>query len=623
MIPVLNQFGKQAVINNEPLWEKTLADTELQGYDDLYVTFGGERIPMWDYIEKFCRIKDQKTSQIVAFKLNSGQIELYKAMCRCKRERGKVRLNVGKGRQMGSSTLFSAIGWCNTVFYPGRSCGIIADTEEHGVNLLETYKTFYKTSPEYIKNELKKRECANNSKKLAFDYGSAGISSFSVLVAGNDNDNAGVSMHFTTLHESEVAIWPNPISTLSKMEQGVSKADEGSIIIRETTARGPNEWKEIYESGKFGRGSFVSIFLGWYMHEIYKERYDGHDLLPYEEMLMKKHGCSLEQCQFWRTTFEDCGQSYTQMAQEYPADDIEMFKATSTNIFNAEIIANRKEEIAKEKPPKRGYFTYSPEFSPDGNYITLRDIRWFDSPNGSISIYMAPEDGHPYVLCNDPAKGGRDYHASIVCDNSNMRQVAVFHAQGQRCDIDEASYQSYLLLHYYEVGGFDETGKSLKSVSVNRVGATGENNTTVELLRILQKLGIRNIPYQRDDLSEAGSIIAKLGYRTTVSNRQPMISDAQTIFRESAGRVITDYDTICEFETFQYQQSGRMGGEKAMAVGNAHDDLVMAYVGYCHSRGLFPVNVERKSLTEDGKPRFDPFSYMGKDKSKKGRFIEW
>ena len=220
--------------------------------------------------------------------------------------------------------------------------------------------------------------------------------------------------------------------------------------------------------------------------------------------------------------------------------------------------------MIKQKPLKVGFYKFETHFSEDGKRIELTNIRWLDSRNGNVKIYEEVIAGHPYVVSNDPALGGEDYYATQVFDNYTGKQVAVYHQN--KVDADDVAYQMYCLARYY-----------------NEAMITGETNTTSYLLEMCHKLGYRFI-YQDQDVEEIGTrYFNKYGFKTKQNNRQYMIDLFKIAFRENP-KIINDYETLCEMESFQVVMHTN-GKEKAEASGGSHDDLVMAACGFFLCRG--------------------------------------
>lgn len=584
MIPALDQMGNPILKDDgTPLMKATRADMELKGYDrDLGFWFRDPKTqaqrwyPLWRYMEAHERIATKRkdgAGGVSPFELNPSQISLYKAMCEMRREGKPIRINDGKSRQMGGSTFVAGVFFPLTAFVPGRKCGIVADVASHASGLFEKYTLLYETTPDYLKKNLRKR--AKNAYELTFDYGRGVSSSIKVLVQG---EGAGRSSTFDYLHESEIAFWGDIAGTCLALENTVGDTDMDSIIFRETTANGANEWKRMFDMGTQGRGMFKSVFMPWFMEGTYRMRYDGHTLTDREKELMDKHHLSLDQIQWWHSKWENAGQDDAKMAQEYPSDPTEMFASSGSGVFNSRIVSERKGELLGKRPLRRGYYLYSKSVSSDGGRIELSGIRWMEDPNGSVSIYKEPDPTHPYVMVNDPAMGGEDYWATQLIDNSDCSQCAAFHKRG--CDADEATFQSYCLYREY----FDRCG---------RVMVGGETNTTSYFVNTMKKLGVRDVYVDRDTEGFGGRLTANYGYKTKQTNRQGMIDDFVMAFRESGGTIVNDFDTICEIESFSYQRSGRAGKEKAMAESGAHDDLVMAYCGFFLMRRYYSAAVAR------------------------------
>ena len=590
-------------------WIKTPADTLLADCKELCFDFASRKFPVWQFIECYCRITD-KAGYPIAFKMNNAQIETYRLWEEQYSTLGYVRCNEGKGRQMGSSTLIHAFGWTWMVTHPGFRIGILADTEEKGKGLLQKYKFFYANCPSALKDELKKCESINSSTCLAFDFGNGIVSSVEVIVA---NENAGASKTFQMLHCSEVALWENIGPTLTALERTVGPV-KNTFIFRETTARGPNEWKQYYEAGKNRKGRFRSIFLAWWLHEDYVAPYDGHVLNEYERSL-RKMGVDLNHIQWWYQEYHDCHEDLFYMKQEFPSTEAEMWQSTSVNIFNVDLISARKEATDGVWAWKGNFEFDTPKYEGNevGSAIYLENPSIIPDEIGAVTVFEEPIEGHPYALACDPAKGGEDYYAVIVVDCSNDKQVASYHKK--KVDADQAAFQSYCLWLYYRKGG-------LQGDMENRVYVTGERNSTTYWLHMMGRLGAGPVSVDRQD-DENGSYMNHLGWRTTQTNRQNMIDSFKVGFRESEGRIVTDYETLCEMESFQYKKSGINQTEKAQAIGNAHDDLVMAYCGYfhCKARGDFECDVKRpKSMVNNH--RFNPFS-TGSKAERKDHFQEW
>ena len=535
----------------------------LKPYDSvLTISTTRGKIPVYKMIEEFLWIKD-KDARSVRFILNKDQVDLYKSMCEQKLSGRPIRVNILKARQKGFSTFIAGLIFVKTIFTPGQSAAIVADISDHARILFEKYQFFYENLPE----ELKLKIIKSNVQELVVEHKNHLRSSIRVTVQGNAS---GRGATYQMLHLSECAFWDNLGSTLTSLLQTVSSENMESMIFLETTANGANEYKLRWDRDVSGKTPFISKFYPWFTTEDYKAKYIyDFDKPKWLVEYAEKYNLSEAQVVWLYNKWEELSEDLSALRQEFPSNPIEAFITSGNSVFNVELLQNRKEEIMHNLPREQGFFSYSKTSSADGR-ITISDVKFLESRFGEIKIYKEVNPLHPYVICYDPAVGGEDYNAMHVFDNYTGEQVATYHKN--RCDVDECVYQMYCLGKYY-----------------NNAMATAEQNNGPYTLQLLAKCGYPFI-YQDQQIEDIGTrFINKYGYKVTTINRSPMIQMFAIAFRDNP-KIINDYETICEMESFQNVQTGRTKDgkpvEKAQAVGGKHDDLVMAACGYYLCRDL-------------------------------------
>lgn len=572
MIPILDGRNKPT-----GKFQRTLADELLPEYDEdlaVIVKDGEEEmvVPVWRFIERHLRLKDKK-GRFRPFEINRAQCQLYIAICKRKRRGKGMRFDILKARQLGFSTFIAALFFTMTVLVPNQTTVIVADTAEHATNLFRKYKFYYANLPQFLKDKLP--TLASNAKELIIDYGMGQTSIIRVLVQG---ESAGRSDTCQYLHLSEVAFWQDIVDTSTSILNTVDDGNPDSIIFYETTANGVNDYKTMWDDDVVsGDDGFEALFYPWYMEPGYRADYWGFDLFDWERKLVDELHLDLSQIAWYRVQYNKMRGNLPKLRQEMPSTPVEAFITSGSSVFNMELLLERKAEIMRSPQPKRGFFQFRKSVSQDGGVINVTEARWVDSEVGSVRIYEEPKPGHPYVVNNDPAMGGDDYFATVVVDNSNGRQVATFHKN--KCDADEAAYQSLLLARHY-----------------NGALLSGETNTTAYLLKLARKCGYRFIYQDQDYEALSGRYQDKLGYKTKQTNRQGMINTFAEAFRDDPS-IISDYATICEMESFQVVRSkaseyGGLPKEKAVATGGSHDDLVMAMCGFFLCRGAQRATVD-------------------------------
>ena len=546
------------------------ASERLSGYDSVItIKTRAGLVPVYKVIEKFLWIQDADGNR-VPFILNSDQVDLYARMCEQKLKGRPIRANILKARQKGFSTFIAAMIFVLTIFQAGRSATIVADIAGHAEGLFEKYIYFYNNLPD----EMKPTRLKSNAKELSVTYGGGkAISKISIAVQGDSAGRSGTNQY---VHCSECAFWDDMTGTTTSLFQTVDSTNIDSMIFLETTANGVNDYKVRwdFDFAKGEEGTFLPCFYAWFTTERYrvKEWQLKQDVIyPKEiEEYRDKYHLDEYQMQWLLDKYNEFHGDIDHLRQEFPSNPVEAFITTGSSVFNSELLRKRKEELLTFKPAKRGRFQYRVEVSQDGKKITISNVSWVDGEYGVVKILKDVESGHPYVLCNDPAQGGEDYYAVQVFDNYTGEQVATYHRN--KVDADDCAYQMYCLAWYY-----------------NEALITGETNTTSYLLEICARCGYRRM-YQDQDVEDlTGRYINRYGYKTKQNNRQYMIELFAIAFRDNP-KIINDYETICEMESFQYVKSKSANKNndfkgKAQATGGEHDDLVTAAMGFYLCRG--------------------------------------
>ena len=590
----------------------SIADERLAGYEkdlyiELYFTIRNEatgkdervkkKIAVWKFIERFLHIRT-KDGPTIKFILNEEQVDLYKEICEQRRAGKPVRLNILKARQIGFSTFIAALYFCLVIFVPNRRAIIVADTAEHATNLFDKYKLFYEMLPKELQVPTKK----SNAKALVVDYGGGSTSEIKIVCEG---DNAARSDTAQFLHNSEAAFWSELNNTMASLNQVVSVTNKDSFIIFETTANGYNEYKTLYDKHVTGESSYKALFYPWWGHKDYQEPYRGFELMPHEQKLIDELHLTYEQIAWYRLQFDSVGENLDKLRQEHPSTPSEAFIGTGNCAFNLDLIHQRKDELHALKDTfKKGFWVYKHTHNVDNSKIKVSDIKFVESKFGAWTIYKDVESGHPYVMNCDPAMGGKDYYAVQVINNYTGEQVAVYHCN--RTNDDEVAYQMYCMAEHY-----------------NHALVSSETNTTIYILQILHKCGYDFIYKENDFETISDRYVDKFGYKTKQTNRNAMISMFKEVFSHNY-KCINDYATLCEMENFQIVRNESTHKEKALAIGDNHDDLVMAFAGCLYVRNeqeFTPKNLMNTKFFND-EDKFSPF-YEKPKKKVKGVYQVW
>ncbi len=517
------------------------------------------------YIEEFLKIKT-KDSEIIPFKLNKPQLKLYDLLKR-QSEAGKPqRVIILKARQMGFSTLTEAILFKRTATKANVNSGIIAHKDDATTNLFNMSKLFLEELPEQLKPKTK----ASNAKEIIFDdrEGNGLRSKVKCMTAGGDG--IGRSDTFQNLHLSEVSSWTHAKEILDGLLQAVPNKPNTLIII-ESTAKGYDYFKELWDKACDGENDFEPLFCAWWELDEYRLPCGELELTEEEQELKKLYNLDNEQIAWRRWCIRNsCGNDVNTFKQEYPSCPEEAFLASGECIFDKDIIVS---QIEHNRPLisgwKRGEFEYKKTMHPvkneKGEVVAIdkriSDIKFIEKENGLITIHEEPSvkrnadneiiAKRRYTIGGDTAGLGLDYYTAKVVADDTQETVATL--RKQRIDEDKYADQVYCLGKYYHDA---------------LIGL--ETNYSYAPTKELVELDYPNL-YQRKRYETTTREIQKVfGFETNRLTKPIILQSLVTTMRENVAAEC-DIATLREMLTFVRKENGKQEAQEGY-----HDDLVMA-----------------------------------------------
>ena len=462
-----------------------------------------------------------------------------------------------KGRQQGFTTVITAIQLSFAIVRKNFAGFTMADRADNTAAIFnDKARVVYDRLPE----RLKPSEKFNSKNEIFFDKLN---SSWRVATATAD---VGRSRTLNFVHFSEVAFYE---CSLSDLQAGIGQAITADAIqVYESTARGFNQAKELWDSG-----SCHNLFYEWWRSEEYRsneyEYLDSTDSWLIErQKLLFELGCDREQVAWYSKKYA----SYLDKSlikQEYPCTPEEAFLASGKSMFDMDALTNQLARLAEVKNSRVGYFEYERKTSviktEDGDdevEYTLENIRWREDAGGYITIHDEPEvktDGRgnviglaPYVIGGDTAGSGEDYFTAKVVHNMTGKTAATVRVQ--RIDEDTYAEQLYCLgMMYHE---------ALIGIEINY----SRHPTRV----LAEKYSYPNL-YMREKLDGiTKKTVLDYGFETTPKSKPIIINELVSWFRDNPTLEV-DRETLKEMSVFVKKDHGRME-----AIDGFHDDLVMA-----------------------------------------------
>lgn len=504
-----------------------------------------------EYLIEMCFVIVDKEKKTSPFFLNDVQHDFIGRLNTAIREFNEgIRLNlrflVLKGRQQGFTSVITGYQLAATITRKNFEGFTAADEDTNSSTIFENKGKYpYMALPDSIKPT----EKYNNRKQFLFDKLH---SSWEVKTASK---NMGRSRTINFFHGSEVAFWKDGISGV---QAGLGEAlTKDAIQIYESTANGYNEYKELWDSGKW-----ENCFYEWWRTDEYRTKFESeHRREEFIQSVKTGSEWIWTRCRWLAEKSLEWEQIYwyynkwfgyidsNLIKQEYPCTAEEAFLSTGECIFNQETIVARidyLERLYKEKKPVRGSFT----FQYVNDHFVQNSIKFIPDDSGPITIYEHPEPRVPYVDGGDIAEGGADYSAGQLLNNITGNQAAVWHG---KTDTDLFAKQMYCLGKYYN--------NALIAIETNFDLHPVKELTRLHYHRQFRREVIDKITNEKQE---------KYGFHTSTITRPVIIDELKIVVREHIG-LINDIPTLREMLTFVKNDNG-----KPEAMQGKHDDLIMA-----------------------------------------------
>lgn len=268
------------------------------------------------YAGKCLRIRT-KAGAVAPLALNRAQAYLHGRLEDQKRETGKVRALVLKGRQQGISTYLGGRFYHRATHSRGVRVFILTHEQDATNNLFGMVERYHEHCPPLVKPATG----AANAKELYFDRLDSG---YAVGTAGTKS--VGRSQTIQLFHGSEVAFWPNAPTHFAGVVQAIPDLPETEIVLESTANGVGGEFHERWQQAEVGIGDYIAVFIPWFWQEEYRRPApDGFTLDDEEQDYAAAHGLTVEQMAWRRAKIAELKDPVL-FKQEYPATAAEAFQ---------------------------------------------------------------------------------------------------------------------------------------------------------------------------------------------------------------------------------------------------------------------------------------------------------
>jgi len=268
-----------------------------------------------------------KDGALKPFELNKTQKYLHSVVEKQRKEKGRVRIIVLKGRQQGISTYVEGRFYWKTTHLRGVGAFILTHEDKATETLFEMAQRFH----DNCMPQVKPKTGAQSSKALSFSSLDSG---YKVGTAGSKA--VGRSSNNQYFHGSEVAFWPHAETHAMGVMQGIPLLDDTEIFL-ESTANGiGNYYHAQWQLAERGESDYEAVFLPWYWQPEYQVKCDEDFILTEDELellkLFKSDGLTPQHLNWRRmkvNEFTTGGEEgYWRFKQEYPFTAAEAFQSS-------------------------------------------------------------------------------------------------------------------------------------------------------------------------------------------------------------------------------------------------------------------------------------------------------
>lgn len=270
-----------------------------------------------------------KAGKVEPFQLNKAQRYIHACLEQQRRETGKVRAILLKGRQQGASTYTEGRFYWKVSHRKGVRAFILTHEAESTAALFELAERYHENCPLLVKPSTG----ASNAKELIFDGLDSG---YKVGTAGNKSVGRGTTLQY--FHGSEVAFWPHAAEHAKGVLQAIPDEPDTEVIL-ESTANGiGNYFHQQWQKAEAGESEFQAIFVPWFWQDEYRKPVpEGFTRTPDEAELVDTYGLDDAQLMFRRFKIAELSadgiDGSSAFKQEYPMCATEAFQVSGGDVL--------------------------------------------------------------------------------------------------------------------------------------------------------------------------------------------------------------------------------------------------------------------------------------------------
>ena len=438
------------------------------------------------------------------------------------------KIFVLKSRQLGLSTIARAL----SIFYLGTHEGLkgalVFDTAPHKESARKELVTMVHNLPASLKFPKVKGTGAGNRDSFELVNDSSMIFMSAGVKKSKSSGTLGRSEGLTLAHLSELCSYDNA-EGLKSFEQSLSELHPDRLYIYESTARGFNEWYQIWQRAKKDEAHCKCLFLGWWSkpsQRIAKDRpdFETYGINPPSPEETEKinavreqygHEVTPEQLAWVRRKFDPNygndadaddtdGEDDSIMLAEQAWTEEEAFQQSGAVFFGAKQLTDQSNNYVKHKAKTYMYLA-------GDNFVDMRVYPAQNMRSVELKVWEEPQNGAQYVMGVDPAFG----------ENENNDRSSIFIGRCYADGIDQVAEYAWPLITTRQfawviaslLGWYGGSGEISYILEINGPGSAVFNE-----LRSL-KFQIENDRSAKRDLEDRGLLNVFKNVKTYIYTR--------------------------------------------------------------------------------------------------------
>ena len=555
------------------------------------------------YAYAYNEIKNKEGGKMIHFRLSYPQRYLLSILEELRLDGVPIRIILLKARQWGGSTLVQLyIAWIQLLHKESWYSVIVAQDGSTSRKIKAMYSKMLEKLPPWLIGlpsdvQLTFTPYEGSQLDSIITYGKGTnitTARDTVITVGTYNNPAsGRGGDMSCVHYSEVGLWED---TDGKKPEDIIRSISSSLLMApltveviESTANGMgNFFYRAYQAAKQGKSNRRAVFIPWFKIEKYIRPIADKQAFAKWLFVNKDNDNPPEGCldagkYYWHlwtlgATMEAINWyifkrkdyiDHQDMMAEFPSDDVEAFRNSGKNVFNAYHLDKLKETCREP--------LYVGEVQGDSvqGKQALQNIHFVNDHNGCLKVWMLPHDlkqkvANRYLVSVDIGGRGKkaDWSDIVVIDRYWMMYggkpevVAEWHGH---IDHDLLAWKAAQIAKFYE---------NAKLVIESNTIETKDNDTDgdqSELIfnRIADHYGNLYIR-KASEAKIAQGITTEYGFHTNRKTKPMIISNLVACVRDTS-YIEREMEAIAEYAVYEKKEGGSFGAAEGY-----HDDRVMA-----------------------------------------------